>query len=376
MKAAFHYAVKAKLIRFVKDGLIDFIKVNEKFENESPIESREQAFKFYQNHIDVLLQGINKKYVSDIQTRTDLMSFINLGASTKINLGEKEFEYIDSYGNGIGVYLVVDQPIEDEDNIGDEYLIHGIGNISREDPQGLMDGLNHEYWYYEYYSYDTKDYKQTVDFYEYDIEATESNEILQTPFDWTGYDIADESAIEQPKEEVIVSKTYAELISGGETNQVEFKAALLYYHNDDELKRGYKKFVRHIVAKVICSFLNSNGGYLFIGVSDNKEIQGLKHDFSLARPEGKDPKDYFSLEVDKLIRDYFKGVASNISGEFVTIDGIEIFVFTVFPCKNRPVFINGLNSKEFYVRLTTSCEPYTDIEDIATYCINKWGQQS
>ena len=377
MNAAFHYTVKAKLIRFIKDGVIDFIEFNEPFENENPILAREQAIKIYQNHIDVLLQGKNKIYISDKQARSDLISFIDTGTSTKIKIGEKDFEFIDSYGNGIGVYLVIDQPMEDDitdDNVGDEYLIHGIGNISREDPQGLMDGLNHEYWYYEHYGYDTKNYKREINFYEYDIGEAELNEILETPFDWTGLDIREESTDEQPQEEIKITKTYAELIQGGESNQVELKPTLLYFYDKEGIKSGYRNFVRHIIAKVICSFLNSNGGYLFVGVNDNKEIKGLQDDFSLAQPKGKDPKDYFSLQVDKLIREYFKGIASNISGEFIIVDGIEIFVFKVFPSKKKPIFIQGQNGKEFYVRLTTSCEPYTDIEEIATYCINHWGQ--
>lgn len=56
MKAAFHYIVKAKLIRFIKDGEINFIEFNEKFENSNPIIAREDAFKYYQNYIDVLLE--------------------------------------------------------------------------------------------------------------------------------------------------------------------------------------------------------------------------------------------------------------------------------------------------------------------------------
>ena len=227
MKSAFHYTIKAKLIRFIKDGVIDFIEFNESFENENPILAREQAFKIYQNRIDVLLQGKNKKYISDKQARRVLISFIDTGTKTKIQVGESKIEFSDSYGNGIGVYLVVDQPMEDDifdDNVGDEYLIHGIGNIGGEDPQGLMDGLNHEYRYYQHYGYNTKDYKQTINFYEYDIEEAEPNEILETPFDWTGLDIPEESTDEQPK----IIPTYKELIQGGESNQVELKPTLLF----------------------------------------------------------------------------------------------------------------------------------------------------
>lgn len=383
MKASFHYIVKAKLIRFIKQGEINFIEFNEKFESLAPIISREEAFKYYQNYIDVLLEGKGKEYYNDKDARKNLISFIDPGTTSKFTLGEHEFELSDSFGNGIGVYLVIDKPMQDkiiDDKRGDEYLIHGIGSIGRDNPQGIMDGLNHEYWYYEYYKYDMKTYKRRVNFYEYDIEEAEINEILDTPFNWGGYDVPYYGEIVPTVEIVInelrnepIKKSYQQLIDGGENNQVEFKPNLLFYHDKDKEKSGYRMYVRHIIAKVICSFLNSNGGYLFIGVQDNKDIGGLEDDFSLARPEGKDPKDYFTLEVDKVIRDYFKSFSSNISGEFTMIDGIEIYVFTVFPSKHRPVFIDGKFNKEFYVRLMGSSEPFIDIEDITSYCIEKWG---
>jgi hypothetical protein len=377
MEASFHYTVKAKLIRFIKDGEINFIEINEKFENANPIVAREQAFVFYQNHIDVLLQGINKTYVSDKQAREDLLPYVDSGMITKGEGIFSDFETPNSYGNGIGIYLVIDNPIEDEifeDKIGDEYLIHGI-DYALSAAQSLMDGLNHEYWYYDHFGYDFKNYKETINFYEADGDITEPNDILKTPFDWTGYDIREtEEDQEKPVKETRASITYEDLIQGGETNQVEFKPSLLYYYDKVGNNSGYRMFVRHIIAKVICSFLNSNGGFLFIGVGDDKSINGLLDDYSLAQPKGKDPKDYFSLQIDKLIRDYFKGISGNISGEFIYIDEKEIFVITVFPSKNYPVFINGQSSKEFYVRLTSSCEPYTDIEDIAKYCIDKWGR--
>jgi predicted HTH transcriptional regulator len=132
-------------------------------------------------------------------------------------------------------------------------------------------------------------------------------------------------------------------------------------------------YVKHVAARVICSFLNSNGGDLIIGVRDDGSVQGLKDDFSLARPVGKDPKDYFSLEFDKLVRDYFKGVSSNINGQFIELKGELVFAITVFPSVNRPVFINGKKGKEFYVRLQASSEPFLDIEQVTEYCLNKWG---
>jgi hypothetical protein len=372
MKAAIHYVVKAKLIRLIKGNEIDFLEFEEKFESENPITAREKAFAHYQNFIDVLLEAKGKKYFSDRQARTELTSFIDPGTSTKVKIGDKEIEFSDSFGNGIGVFMVVDQPIEDkifEDKIGEEFLIHGIGRISfSDDPQSLMDALNHEYWYYEQLNYDTKNYKQNIDFYEYDIAETEPNEILETPFDWTGYDKPqEEDEIEEPSAGKIENTSLEQLIKNGESNQVEFKPTLLFNFSSGKAGIG----IKGIVAKAICAFLNSRGGFLFIGVTDKGEIQGLEHDYKLA--DGKNPKDFFLLEFDQMLSHFLSfSVKSNVVGQFYELEGKEIFVVTVSPSNHRPVFLNGQTGKEFYVRGEASSQPLTDIEMIVNYCIDRW----
>lgn len=372
MKAAIHYVVKAKLIRLIKGNEIDFLEFEEKFESENPISAREKAFTHYQNFIDVLLEAKGKNYFSDRQARTELTSFIDSGTSTKVKIGDREIELSDSFGNGIGVFMVVDQPIEDkifEDKIGEEFLIHGIGRISfSDDPQSLMDALNHEYWYYEQLNYDTKNHKQNIDFYEYDIAETEPNEILETPFDWTGYDKPqEEDETEEPTVGKIENTSLEQLIKNGESNQVEFKPTLLFNFSSGKAGIG----IKGIVAKAICAFLNSRGGFLFIGVTDKGEIQGLEHDYKLAN--GKNPKDFFLLEFDQMLSHFLSfSVKSNVVGQFYEIEGKEIFVVTVSPSKHRPVFLNGQTGKEFYVRGEASSQPLTDIEYIVNYCIDRW----
>ena len=69
---------------------------------------------------------------------------------------------------------------------------------------------------------------------------------------------------------------------------------------------------------------------------------------------------------------YFKALANNIQGDFYVVNGIEIFVLNVFPSKDNPVFIEGINGKEFFVRLMASSEPFTDVEQIVMYCLDRW----
>ena len=371
MKAAIHYIVKIKLILPSDESTIEFIESEEEFKNKSPIIAREEAFRYYQNYIDVLLQGKNKEYISDKDTRKNLKSFIDSGTSTIVKILDSEFELSDSYGNGIGIFMVIDTPIADdmfEDKIEDDFIIHGIGNLGwAEDPQSLMDGLNHEYWYYKHYSYDLKDYKQTIEFYEYDAGESDSNEILKTPFDWTGYDVPE---IEHSNEKAIVDKeiqTIEQIISNGESNQVEFKPTLLYNFSTE--RAGIS--IKGIIAKAICAFLNSNGGFLLIGVNDKGNVQGLDFDYKLSG--NKNPKDFFQLEFDQML-EYFLSfsVKSNVVGQFYEIEEKEIYVVTVTPIKRRPIFLKGQNGKEFYVRGEASSRQLTDMEELVNYCIDRW----
>ena len=67
MAAAFHYAVKVKLIRYETLDDIDFISYGKVFENENPILARQEAFKEYEKWIKDLYTGIGKTggYITD-----------------------------------------------------------------------------------------------------------------------------------------------------------------------------------------------------------------------------------------------------------------------------------------------------------------------
>lgn len=381
--AAFHYVVKAKLIRHIKgSGEIEFLQFEDKFENENPIVARNLAFKHYQNYIDVLLEAKHNKYISDKQAREELISFIDPGTKTKIQLGESEVEFSDTFGNGIGVFLIVDVPKPDniyDDKEGEEILIHGIGNISylSDDPDRLIFELQRESDYYTFFNYQTDNNLIEVVYcsrdeweegYREDEPATYN--ILETPFDWTGLDKPYWWGEPEDEEIQQAPKTLEEIIQEGESNQVEFKPALLYNFSTGKGGIG----VKGIIAKAICAFLNSNGGFLIIGVTDKGEPQGLSFDFSLS--EDKNEKDFFMLEFDQMLEHFLSfSIKSNVSGQFFQLNEKDIFVVTVTPSKRRPIFLKGQSGKEFYVRGEASSRQLTDIEELVNYCIEKWGLQ-
>lgn len=376
MKAAFHYIVKAKVIRQTEGNELDFAEINESFENENPIIARDAAFRFYQSWIDILLQSKNKEYVSDIEARKDLISFIDSSVSTKLYSGDTEIEFSkNSLGNGIGVFFVPDIEIDVSYSgrivAGDELLIHGIGNFGR---KYMLDDnvciLSSEVEYYKHFNYETNNKEVDIVYcfrcwYEdgYDEEKT-TRTILETPFNWEGYDKLFWWG--KPKEDAVepVPKTIEEKIQQGESNQVEFKKTLHFKKGKEAIK------IKEDIAKTICAFLNSNGGLLFIGINDNGVVQGLDFDFSLAN--GKNPKDYFRLQFDNMQKQFIDfSIKSKISGQFYELEGKEIFYVTVSPSKKRLIFLKGKEGKELYVRGEASTLQIKDAEEI----INCWKER-
>lgn len=397
MKPAIHYAFKARLIRRSREnGEFDFIDVFQEFFDDEPIKAREQAFKCYQNYIDVLLESKGLKYISDLQTREAMGSFYDPQTTHLIKYKKGGWTAIsDAYGNGIGVFLAINDVFDEVtvDPLSREKMImvHGLGFLYEGfwswQPDGLAKCLEREYNYYQHFGYETGNYKTSILVYDSVAWVEKNTEdqpqryiILRTPFDWTGYDKefwwGDLSDVVEDFKPSTVTKSIKpalrsikDVIASGEKNTVEFKPSLLYNFKSNSAGIG----VKGIIAKSICGFLNSDGGILLIGVKDNGNIQGLSYDFSLAGE--KDVRDFFRLEFDDTIKQFLPAfIKGNISGEFYKIKGVEIFVVIVFPSKSKPIFMNGKDGKEFWVRWTASTRQYKDMEEIVNYCLEHWGK--
>ncbi len=117
----------------------------------------------------------------------------------------------------------------------------------------------------------------------------------------------------------------------------------------------------------MCAFLNSKGGYLFIGIADKgKKVIGVKF------PDNS--QDKFLREFTRIKSRYLPPyLAHTINGDFYIIDDKTVFIITVFPSFD-PVFIkkkddqNKIIIKEFYVRSDASSRHIYDIEEVVRYC--------
>jgi len=134
-------------------------------------------------------------------------------------------------------------------------------------------------------------------------------------------------------------KIVDEIIQIGETQKIEFKSSIrtnLYTNQFD-------KRMENEILKTITAFLNTSGGNLLVGISDNKEILGLEHD---QFPND----DKLNLHITNLIK-------SHIGNEFLpfiksTIVETQNKKILLIICKEskRRVFLKYENKEEFYIR--------------------------
>ncbi|MBS3076040.1 ATP-binding protein [Candidatus Pacearchaeota archaeon] len=133
------------------------------------------------------------------------------------------------------------------------------------------------------------------------------------------------------------------LIKKGEDEKLEFKSTLRMNLHTGEKDRK----VENAVLKTVAAFLNSEGGNLLIGVSDNREILGIEKDEF-------ENNDMFNRHFTNLIKERIGNeYLPFMSFELVKIE--EKYVLKVECMKsNKPVFLKCDGVEEFYIRVGAS----------------------
>jgi hypothetical protein len=160
-------------------------------------------------------------------------------------------------------------------------------------------------------------------------------------------------------------ENWDDVIKKGENDYVEFKSSLAYCLKE---KRSMD-YVKHNIAKSINAFLNSEGGKLFIGISDDGSILGLTNDYSIISKENN--KDGFLCVLDNIVRDYLgKEYMQYLEKKFIEIDGKEIFLIEVTP-SSKAVYLNDKGKEQFYIRGSASSQPLS-MKESHDYIIMHW----
>jgi hypothetical protein len=157
-----------------------------------------------------------------------------------------------------------------------------------------------------------------------------------------------------------------DLIAQEEDNQIEFKSTFQW----DKEKECRNKDLKIEVIKTIAAFNNTDGGYLIIGVSDNKQIFGLERDFDLL---GRQDKDGFcqalTQEIENSIGRSFT-TKPNISFKVVEEKCICLIKINI---GHEPAWVSVGNRFVFYIRTQNSTREL-DPKEASEHILKKWGK--
>jgi len=170
------------------------------------------------------------------------------------------------------------------------------------------------------------------------------------------------SLIVKLKDEIKVfeNKDVFEIIRQGENSFCEFKETLRFC-----LKQQKKMdYVEESVLKTIAAFLNTSGGDLFIGISDEKEIMGLDKDYLTFREKDQN-RDGFYKHIDNLIgKTFTNSIYPLLNIKIYEKDGLDFCRINVTPKLGNGTFVIFKGVEHFFIRRTGGTQSLTKKETI------------
>lgn len=157
------------------------------------------------------------------------------------------------------------------------------------------------------------------------------------------------------------------LLQQEESNTLEFKGSFYYDSNEDNNKNNGLRFNN---LKTIAAFLNSEGGTLLIGVTDDKAIYGVENDFLVSSK--KQNQDGFELALNDMISHYIGAEFFQfIKIAFVKIEDKQVCAVVVKK-STKVAFIESSDKKKtpklLYIRKGNSSQKLINPEEIYNYC--------
>ena len=142
--------------------------------------------------------------------------------------------------------------------------------------------------------------------------------------------------------------TIEELVLDGETTEVEFKSTLrINLHTGEKDPR-----MELAILRTIAGFLNTKGGTLVIGVSDDGSPMGIEADKF-------ENEDKMNLHLANLTNSRIgPQYAMYIHPRFEDYDSTRVMTVECWPSKS-PVFVKDGNTDRFYIRTGTSTTELT-----------------
>lgn len=154
------------------------------------------------------------------------------------------------------------------------------------------------------------------------------------------------------------------LLEGKEHDRLEFKSSLRFDYKAGNTSRELEK----AVMKTTAAFLNSNGGYLVLGVSDKRVPVGLLDDYRTLQRKDRDGfENHFTQVFNGMIGPEFRSL---VKLWFRDVGGNDICVVQALQSP-RPAYLKADNSEHFYVR-TGNISTSLKLSEIEAYSRSRW----
>lgn len=142
------------------------------------------------------------------------------------------------------------------------------------------------------------------------------------------------------------------LIDGGENQYVEFKASLVWdYRQEKANKELYTPVMKNLVA-----FLNSGGGDVLIGISDDGELLGLEPDLSTMQKRNADGfENIFNMAFNKMVGVEYRPY---VTVTFPEVEGVMICRLSA-AASAEPAYLQYRGDERFYIRAGNASQPLT-----------------
>jgi predicted HTH transcriptional regulator len=145
---------------------------------------------------------------------------------------------------------------------------------------------------------------------------------------------------------------------------VEFKSSARW-----DLRENKKNPVlEQVILKTVAAFLNTDGGTLLLGVSDEGAVLGLEHDYQTLQKKNADGYELFLTEL--LLGHYGKDCSPCVRITFHSLDSKEVCRLIAQPAP-RPVWVKEGAEEHLYIRSGNSTRRLSTREAL-DYCKTRW----
>jgi len=157
-----------------------------------------------------------------------------------------------------------------------------------------------------------------------------------------------------------------EMILKGESSRIEFKSSIRWDYSTQSVNRG----LQEAIVKTIAGMLNSDGGILIIGVSDNGDILGVEKDIESLPKRNLDG---FELALMDMIQAYIGLEYSQyLKFRFEEFDGKTVCALFIDKSP-KPVFFQKGDDNKFWVRTGNSTRSL-DVKATTNYIETHWSK--